>query len=271
VNNAKTALITGASWGLGYELSKQFAKNGHNLILVARNAERLAEVAAELSTAYGVQVKTVAKNLAQGGAATELHQQLKADGVVVDFLVNNAGFGTYGRFADLPLAKELEEIQLNAATPVEMTRVFLPDMIARGDGHIINMASMAGFVPGPYMTIYFATKAFLVSFTESMSAELKGSGVKISAICPNVVATRFQETALNKASYIGGRFQPLMSSAEATMAMAYAEIKTGKVIIIPGLSNKIAVAFLRLIPRRFLRFAVILFMRGPDIPKYGTH
>ncbi|MDY6941762.1 MAG: SDR family oxidoreductase [Pseudomonadota bacterium] len=263
-----TVLVTGASWGLGFELSKQFAADGHDLVLVARNRDRLVEVAHELRGQFGIRVKIVAKNMATATAARELYDELKAQSFEIQVLVNNAGFGTYGQFSKTALETEEQEMQLNMVTPVQMSKLFVQDMLERRQGHIVNMASMAGYIPGPYMTIYFATKAFLLSFSEGLAEELRGSGVKVTAICPNVVATKFQETAQNQAAFIGGRFRPLMADATTTAKQAYREIKSGKIVGIPGFTNKLAVAFLRLVPRSLLRRAIVGFQKGPDIEPY---
>lgn len=259
-------LITGASYGLGYELAKLYARDGHDLILVARTRERLEAVAAEIRDSSSVSVTVIDKDLARHESARELFEQVKTEKLDIDVLVNNAGFGTYGRFSDTDLAEEERELQLNMITPTQLTKLFLPQMIAKGRGHIVNMASMAAFLPGPYMTIYFATKAYLLSFSESINQELKGSGVVVTAVCPNVVETRFQETARNQAAFIGGKVRQVMSPADKAAALIYREVRQRKRVVIPGLGNKLAIGFLRLVPRGWMLPAVAYFNRGPDIP-----
>jgi len=261
-------LITGASYGLGYELTRCFAADGHALILVARSGDRLRTVAQELSQAHGVQVDTVALDLTQLDAARMLFEEIQRRGHTVEILVNNAGFGTYGRFSDIDFDAETREMQLNMLTPTQLTKLFLPGMLAQRRGQVVNMASMAGYLPGPYMAIYFATKAYLLSFSEAIAEELRGSGVAVTAVCPNVVATRFQETAHNQAAYIGGRFRPLMADAPTTARQAYALIRARRTVAIPGWSNRLAVAALGLIPRALMRRAMVPFQKGPDIADY---
>lgn len=263
-------LITGASFGLGHELSKLYARDGYDLVLVARSADKLEQDAQVLRQRYGVEVKVIAKDMATPTAARELYEALKLEGVTIDVLVNNAGFGTYGRFCDTELASEEREIQLNAVTPTQMCKLFMQDMIARGRGHIVNMASMAAFMPGPYMTIYFATKAYLFSFSESIGYELKGSGVKVTVVCPNVVDTKFQETAHNKAALIGGRIRSMMVAADKAAAQIYNEIQQGREVVIPGASNKFTVALIRLLPHKLILPVIAFINRGPDIPRFPS-
>jgi short-subunit dehydrogenase len=259
-------LITGASYGLGYELAKLYARDGHDLVLVARSRERLEALAAELRDSHAVTVTVIDKDLARHDAARELFEEVREAKIDVDTLVNNAGFGTYGRFSDTDLGEEERELQLNMITPTQLTKLFLPGMIAKGRGHIVNMASMAAFMPGPYMTIYFATKAYLLSFSESINQELKGSGVTVTAVCPNVVETRFQQTARNQAALIGGRIRQVMSPADKAAALIYREVRRRKRVVIPGLGNKLAIGFLRLVPHGWMLPAIAYFNRGPDIP-----
>lgn len=265
---AAAVLITGASYGLGYELARCFAADRHDLILVARSGERLAAVAAELRAAHGIAVDTIAMDLARPEAARELFAEVQRRGHAVETLVNNAGFGTYGRFSDIDFDAETRQMQLNMLTPTQLTKLFLPSMLGRRRGQVVNMASMAGYTPGPYMAIYFASKAYLLSFSEAIAAELRGSGVAVTAVCPNVVETRFQETAHNQAAYIGGRFRPLMADARTTARQAYALIRARRVVAIPGWTNRLAVAGLRLVPRALLRRAMVPFQKGPDIADY---
>ena len=166
-----TVLITGASGGIGYELAKLFARDHHNLILVARSASKLAQVANELQ-ASGITVKTIGLDLAQPPATKFLFDQLQREGVAVDILINNAGYGVYGEFAQMPEEEILGQIHLNITALTELTRLFLPPMITRRSGRIMNVASTAGFQPGPHMAVYYATKAYVISFSEAIANEL---------------------------------------------------------------------------------------------------
>ncbi|HEX7506237.1 MAG TPA: SDR family oxidoreductase, partial [Polyangia bacterium] len=180
----KMALVTGASAGIGRALARLAAKDGHDLVLVARRRDRLEELSAELTAAHGVQVTVIAADLSDHAAPAAIAERLRSDGKHVDFLINNAGFGSCGPFSQAVLDREVEMIHLNIRALVQLTHLFLPEMLARRSGRILNVASVAGFVPGPYMATYYASKAFVLSFTEALSAELLGTGVSITASCP---------------------------------------------------------------------------------------
>ncbi|HEY5283233.1 MAG TPA: SDR family oxidoreductase, partial [Polyangia bacterium] len=173
----KTALVTGASAGIGRELARIAAQDGHDLVLVARRRDRLEELSAELTAAHGVQVTVIAADLADRAVPAQIAERLRGAGTQVDFLINNAGFGTCGPFAESLVEREVEMIDVNIVALMQLTRLFLPEMVARKRGRILNIASVAGFVPGPYMATYYASKAFVLSFTEALSEELRGSGV----------------------------------------------------------------------------------------------
>ena len=178
-----TALITGASGGIGYELAKLFARDHQNLVLVARSGDQLARVATELQ-AYGVTVKTVVLDLALPVAPKFLYDQLQRESIAIDILVNNAGFGAFGDFAQMPEAEILGQIQLNITALTELTRLFLPPMLSRHNGRVMNVASTAAFQPGPLMAVYYATKAYVLSFSEAIANELHKSGVTVTCFCP---------------------------------------------------------------------------------------
>jgi len=235
-----TTLITGASSGIGLELARIFAQNGHSLILAARNQKRLEEIAAELKS---VPVQIVAKDLSRIGAAEELFQVAPK----CDILVNNAGYGVYGKFAETPLADELGMMQLNMRTLVILTKLYLPAMIAARNGRIMNVASTAAFQPGPLMAIYFATKAFVLSFSEAIANELKGTGVTVTALCPGPTATGFQERGKMENSGLvkGKKIMDGRTVAEA----GYRALMAGKTIEIPGFQNKLLTQSLRVSPR----------------------
>src|SRR5271167_2160473 len=191
----KTALITGASFGIGLELARIFARESYNLILVARSADKLRQLASELEKSHGTRSLILATDLTEPGApAYVLDQTTRAD-LQVDVLVNNAGFGQYGLFAENDLEDCLRQIQLNVTTLTHLTRLYLPAMIERKTGGILNVASTAAFQPGPLMAVYFATKAYVLHFSEALANELHGKGVTVSCLCPGPTATEFQKRA----------------------------------------------------------------------------
>jgi short-subunit dehydrogenase len=235
-----TTLITGASNGIGLELARIFARNGHSLILVARNRQRLEEIAAELKS---VSVQIVAKDLSRIGAAEELFQEAPQ----CDVLVNNAGYTVFGKFAETSLADELGMMQLNMRTLVILTKLYLPAMIAAHSGRIMNVASTAAFQPGPLMSLYYATKAFVLSFSEAIANELKGTGVTVTALCPGPTATGFQERGKMENSGLvkGKKIMDARTVAEA----GYRALMAGKTVEIPGLQNKLLAQSVRVSPR----------------------
>jgi uncharacterized protein len=246
----QTALVTGASAGLGRELARLAAKDGHDLVLVARRKERLEELAAELTSAHGVQVAVIAADLSDQAAPVDVAERLFAAGTRIDFLINNAGFGTCGPFSQAVLDREVEMIHLNIRALVQLTHLFLPEMLARKSGRILNVASVAGFVPGPYMATYYASKAFVLSFTEALAAELLGTGVTITASCPGPTETEFGAVAGNAKSKL---FQRHVAEAAPVALHAYQAMMAGKVVAIPGLMNKLIAQSTRIAPRVWLR------------------
>ncbi len=247
-----TALITGASTGIGYELSKLFAKDGHRLILVARERQRLEEVAAEMRGISGQEVRVIACDLSEPGAAEQVFRET---GEPVDFLVNNAGFGLGGYFAQTDLSTELSMIQVNVAAVVHLTKLFLVPMTQRKTGRIMNVASTAAFQPGPVMAIYYASKAFVLSFTEAIAEELRGTGVTVTALCPGPTASQFQQRAkIENTRLVKGKLIGMMTAAKVAEA-GYRGMMAGKVIVIPGFLNKVGVQSLRIGPRAVIRRA----------------
>src|SRR5277367_149242 len=191
----KTALITGASFGIGLELARIFAREGYSLVLVARTADRLRQLASELEKNHGTRSLILAVDLTDPGASAYVLDQTTRADLQVDVLVNNAGFGQYGLFAENDLEECLRQIQLNITTLTHLTRLYLPAMIERKTGGILNVASTAAFQPGPLMAVYFATKAYVLHFSEALANELHGKGVTVSCLCPGPTATEFQERA----------------------------------------------------------------------------
>jgi uncharacterized protein len=248
-----TALITGASSGIGLELARIFADNRHDVVLVARTEDKLRAVARDCGQ-KGVKAHVVAEDLAKPGAARSIVDAVGALGVQIDVLVNNAGFGVYGRFAETALEKELESIQVNALALTELTKRFLPAMLARHSGRILNVASTAAFVPGPLMAVYYATKAYVVSFSEAIANELEGTGVTVTVLCPGPTATGFQSAA----NLEGSRIVSLLRKADSrSVAQAgYDAMMAGKVVAVPGVSNKVGALVPRLFPRAIIRKVV---------------
>lgn len=244
-----TVLITGASGGIGYEFAKLFARDHHNLVLVARSADKLTKVAAELEP-RGVTVKTIPLDLAALPAPKFLFDQLQREGIPVDILVNNAGFGVYGEFAQMPEAEILGQISLNITALTELTRLFLPPMLARHSGRIMNVASTAGFVPGPLMAVYYATKAYVISFSEGIANELDGSGIKLTCFCPGATETGFANRAGTEQSRLFQQMRPM--SAEEVALDGYRALMEGRTLAISGLPNRILVQSLRFGPRKMI-------------------
>jgi len=242
----KTALVTGASAGIGYELSRVFAREGYRLVLVARSEGRLREVAEELQGANGATVKVVAKDLCLPSAPDELFAELQRDSIAIDVLVNNAGFGTYGPFAQSDLTSQLDMIKLNVLSLTHLARLFLPGMIERRTGHIMNVASTAAFQPGPLMAVYYATKAYVLSFSEAISNELEGSGVTVSALCPGPTISEFQKRAqLEGVRLVKGAMMDAATVAEA----GYQGMIRNKRLVIPGWKNRFLAFSVGFIPR----------------------
>lgn len=246
----RVALVTGASAGLGAQFAQLFARNGHDVILVARSVDRLEQLATTLRE-HKVTVHVVAEDLAKAGAADRVWAQVAALGLEVEFLVNNAGFGSAGAFLDLPLASEVEMIDLNCATLVQLCHRFGSAMRARRSGRILNIASTAGFQPGPYMATYYATKAFVVSFSEALAFELQNHGVTVTCHCPGATATEFAGRAGNDKSRLFQR--PGVAKADAVAAHAYQAMMQGKVLAVFGLLNWLTVQLVRLSPRAVVR------------------
>ena len=192
---SQLALVTGASGGIGFELARILARNGYDLVLVARSAEKLASVAEGLQRDHGIDVRVIVKDLAIPGAAAEIHEVLAADGLAVDILVNNAGVGLSGKFAEIGFDAEIGMLRLNVESPTVLTRLLLPSMLERGSGRILNVASTAAFQPGPLMAVYYASKAYVLSLSEAIANEVARTGVTVTALCPGPTVTGFASHA----------------------------------------------------------------------------
>jgi uncharacterized protein len=248
----KTALITGASTGIGFEFAKLFAADGYNLVLIARDEQKLREIAGSLPSKFNISVKIYPKDLSVTGDIEKLVRQIREDVGTIEVLVNNAGFGLSGAFVDTDLARELEMIQLNVVSLVIFTKLWAKEMVQRKGGKILNVASTAAFQPGPLMAIYYATKAFVLSFSEALAEELKERGVTITALCPGPTATQFSKRAeLEKSRLFKGGIVPVLDAATVAK-IGYDGLSKGHPVVIPGLINKIGVLSVRLTPRKLV-------------------
>jgi short-subunit dehydrogenase len=258
-----SALVTGASSGIGLELARILAREHHNLVLVARGESRLVELGEELGGRYGVQCLPVTADLAAPGGAAELVRRIEDDGVELDVLINNAGFGLWGRFLDLDWGEQAKMLQINVMALTELTRLLVPAMVANHSGRILNVASTAAFQPGPLMAVYFATKAYVLSFGEALAVELAGTGVTVTTLAPGVTPTGFQarasgEISASPAGMSGGRSMiDRLRGLGVTSAVAVAEagfqaMMEGKPLVVPGAMNKVGVVGIRVVPRRLV-------------------
>jgi len=245
-----TALITGASGGIGYELAKLFAKAHHNLVLVARNPPRLAQVADELQRQFGITVRTFALDITEPAAPQSLFEQLQSGGIDIGILVNNAGYGRFGEFAEVPLEESLGQIQLNITGLTELTKLFLGPMLERRSGKIMNVASTAGFQPGPLMAVYYATKAYVISFSEALANELDGKGVTVTCLCPGATETGFAGRAGNDESRLFKKLRPM--DAKTVARAGYRGLLKGKTLVIPGFRNWLVAESIRVSPRKMV-------------------
>lgn len=243
-----TALITGASGGIGLDLAREYARHGFDLVLTARSEGKLEQAAAELR-GLGAQAQTVALDLGVAGAPQRLMDELAARGVQLDVLVNNAGFANHGPFAEAKLEQELGLIELNITSLTALTRLALPGMLGRGRGRILNVASTAAFLPGPLMATYYASKAYVLSFSEALAEELHGSGVAVTALCPGPTHSGFQERAGMQGSRLLRLGAPaMMTSAQVARAGFEGSVRGARVVI-PGLVNQLQAVSLRFTPR----------------------
>ncbi len=239
------ALITGATNGIGYELAKLFAGDGYNLIIVARTEEDLQQRASEFSKQYGVQVIPIAKDLFQPQAAFELYDEVKSRNVLIDVLVNDAGQGQYGLFVEADIHRLLEIIQLNVSSLTVLTHLFLKDMVARNEGKILQLASIASELPGPWQAVYHATKAYVLSFTEALINELKDSAVSMTALQPGATDTDF----FNKAEMQESKIMDTKLSDPVKVAKdGYEALMKGDDKIVSGFKNKAMVGMSNVMP-----------------------
>ncbi len=251
-----TALITGASSGIGKAFAEELAQRKNDLVLVARSEAKLNHIARQLQEDFAIKAEVIVQDLTLPQAGKTVLDRVKERGLVIDLLINNAGFGDYGAFVDRSVSKQLEMIQLNITALVELTGLFLPEMKQRGRGSIINISSIAGFQPLPYMSIYAATKAFVLNFTEALWAENKDSGVNILALCPGPTESRFFKEAEFPESF-GGANANSLTPAEDVVKEALKALETNQsTVVTGGISNKLLVNVPRFIPRDLLVSAV---------------
>jgi uncharacterized protein len=243
---SKTALITGASGGIGYELTLLFANDGFDCILVARSQDKLKELATRLEGEFQVRTLVLAKDLARPSAVDEIYEEVTAASMNVDVLVNNAGFPVFGLFHETDLQTELEMLQVNVVALTALTKLFLKPMVARRDGRILNLGSTAGFVPGPLMAVYYASKAYVLSFSEALANELEGTGVSVTCLCPGATRTGFQKRgALEDSRLVQGQ----IADAASVARTGYEGLMARKRVVIPGFTNKLVPWVVRLSPR----------------------
>jgi short-subunit dehydrogenase len=242
----QTVLVTGASKGIGMELARQFARHGYSIIITATSEEQLGETASNMQAEFSVPVRFIAADLLDPETPRKLHDALKADGTGIDILVNNAGLGHHGWFVDQPADDDVEMIRVNIEALVRMTKIFLPGMVARRSGRILNTASIAGFMPAPQMAVYHATKAFVLSFTEALAEELKDSGVTVTALCPGATDTDFFKTA-GAVDTMAFQNMQVMSPQEVAKG-GYEALMNGDRVYVAGGMNKAMVFMRRMMP-----------------------
>ncbi len=242
-----TVLITGASGGIGLELARIFAAEGYRLVLVARSKDKLEQLAAEIRSQLQAHVLVMSADLATPDAADRVADELARQGICVDVLVNNAGVGHFGAFAESEWVKERDMLQLNIVTLTTLTKRLLPGMVERKRGRIMNVASTAAFQPGPLMAVYYATKAYVLSFSEALSAELEGTGVTVTALCPGPTESGFQAGAqMEDSKLVRGKKLP---DAASVARAGYRALMAGKRVYVPGFSNRALTQAVRFLPR----------------------
>jgi uncharacterized protein len=243
---SKTALITGASGGIGYELALLFARDGFDCILVARSHDQLNALAARMESEFRVKTLVLPKDLSKATAVDEIYEEVSAASMPVDVLVNNAGFPVYGLFTETDLDTELQMLQVNVVALTQLTKLFLRGMIERRYGRILNLASTAAFEPGPLMAVYYASKAYVLNFSEALANELHGTGVTVTTLAPGPTRTGFQKRGRLEDSRL---VQGNIGDAPSVALAGYRGLMAGKTLVIPGFSNKLIPWIVRVSPR----------------------
>jgi len=248
-------LITGASSGIGYELAKVFAEQGHHLILTARSESKLQELKASVESQYKVQAEVIPGDLSKPEGSQKLFQAIQNKGLSINILVNNAGFGDHGFFHESNLEKDKEMIQVNITSLIELTHLFLPSLLKARSGKIMNVASTAAFQPGPLMAVYYATKAFVLFFSEGLCEELKGTAVTVTALCPGPTQSGFQKVAnLKDVSLLDAT---PMATSHSVAVYGYKALMRNQVVAIPGVMNNVMATLIRFVPRAIVRRLVM--------------
>jgi uncharacterized protein len=255
MDKRQTALITGSTSGIGLELATIFAKDGIDLALVSRSKADLEKIKITLEKIYNVKVFVYACDLAKADAAQQVYEVMCNEGINISYLANNAGFGDYSEFIDSDAGKNYDMMMLNMVTLTEMAHLFLPNMKEEGFGRILNVASTAAFQPGPLMSVYYATKAYVLSFSEGISEELAGSGVTVTALCPGPTATKFQKTAKMESSKLSDNMGVM--DPQMVAQIGYEAMNEGEVVVITGFLNKIIAVLVRFIPRFLVRKMIL--------------
>src|SRR6185436_5256804 len=266
---SQTALITGASVGIGRELAKLLAQDHYNLVLVARGSSRLSQLAADLEQQFGVVARPFALDLASDVAPQFLFDQLQRENIPIDVLVNNAGYGKLGPFSEIPYQESAGQIELNITALTHLTKLFLSPMLQRKSGKILNVASTAGFQPGPLMAVYYATKAYVISFSEALANELQGTGVTVTCLCPGATDTEFQTRAGTEQTTLFRRVRPMDASVVARDG--YRGLMKGKPLVISGLRNRLLMESLRISPRRVVTAVSRKFLEQVGRGQSGWH
>jgi uncharacterized protein len=246
----KTALITGAASGIGYELAHIFARDNYNLVLVDKNGQKLSDIASKFRQKFGVVVKNIVKDLSVPTSPDEIFTDVQQASIKVDVLVNNAGFGNYGLFNETDLTAELKMLQVNLVSLTHLTKLFLKDMVNQGNGKILNVASTAAFQPGPLMAVYSATKAYILLFSEAIANELENTGVTVTVLCPGPTQSAFHEiTGMADSQLLK---EKKMMSAETVAKIGYRGLMANTTVVIPGVKNKILAELVRFVPRKLV-------------------
>lgn len=248
-------LLTGASSGIGFELAHEFAKHKHNLILVARSTQKLEELRTAIEAQYAVVAEVISLDLSRPDSADQLYKIVKEKNLKIDILVNNAGFGDHGLFVNSELSRNEDMIVLNTLTLTKLTQLFLPEMVKQGQGRILNVASTASFQPGPLMTVYYATKAFVLSFSEGLAEELKGTGVTVTALCPGPTASGFQ--AIANIQDINLLKAIKIPTSQEVAEYGYKALMNGTVVAVHGLMNSLMAMSSGFLPRALARKIVM--------------
>ncbi|WP_186567824.1 SDR family oxidoreductase [Streptomyces sp. T12] len=230
-----TALVTGASSGLGREFAARLAARGHDLVLVARSRDRLEAVAEELTKAHGVTVHVLVHDLARPGAGRAVARELAERSLTVGLLVNNAGFGTAGRFEEIPAERDHDLLMVNVVALVDLTHALLPGMLERGSGAVLNVGSTAGYQPSPYLSVYSASKTFVLNFSLALRQEYRGRGIRVTALCPGPVETRFFEVVGTRNAAVAGRF----TTPEPVVRAGLKALDRDRAYVTPGLGNAV--------------------------------